>query len=351
MQAPAAPLPPAAAPVRAARLLRRLVSLYGRFSGAVQPAPSRSQPLDRAVYGAAQPLLGLRVLLGDRELLAEALIPVAWLAGFCSLVPSLQGDPLFSVAWVVTFYKTFALLAPVPSIIFSRHYARFAALVRFRLGLGTFGPRELPIPEAIRRAAKQAVLTAVAMAPFVLLLDHLPLGGYLSGGLLALWGLQCVVADAFDDANVLPPGRNLAQVEAESLAHNQSPWFVRLFGHLAVRLPGQLGPVKRATGAFARFLDWLARPWREEFALSEKNPEVSLGFALATAGLLATPVLNLLFRPITIAGATHLMAQLELQEQEDAVSRDRSTSAAARPDSPALPVSNVAVTQPLLPSP
>ena len=30
-----------------------------------------------------------------------------------------------------------------------------------------------------------------------------------------------------------------------------------------------------------------------------------------TGALLVTPVLNLLFRPITIAGATHLIAQLE----------------------------------------
>jgi hypothetical protein len=311
------------------RALRQLAALFDRYSRAVQPPPPRSLPLDLAVYGAAQPLLGFRTLLRDRELLREALIPVAWLAGFCSLVPSFQGDALFSTAWVVTFYKTFALLAPVPSILFSRHYARFAALVRFRLGLGTFGPRELPLKEACRRAVKQAVLTGVAMAPFVLLLDHLPLGGVLSGALLALWGLQCVVTDAFDDANVLPPGRTLQEVEAEALLRNPSPWFVRLFGQIAVRLPGRLAPVKRAVGAFARFLDWLARPWREEFALSERHLGASLGFALATAGLLATPVLNLLFRPITIAGATHLMAQLELRERQE--SEDGSGSPPAPP--------------------
>jgi uncharacterized protein involved in cysteine biosynthesis len=36
-----------------------------------------------------------------------------------------------------------------------------------------------------------------------------------------------------------------------------------------------------------------------------------VGFALSTAALLATPVLNLLFRPIILAGSSHLLGQLE----------------------------------------
>ena len=43
----------------------------------------------------------------------------------------------------------------------------------------------------------------------------------------------------------------------------------------------------------------------------EQNRWISLGFALSTAALLATPVLNLLFRPIILAGSSHLLGQLE----------------------------------------
>jgi uncharacterized protein involved in cysteine biosynthesis len=47
----------------------------------------------------------------------------------------------------------------------------------------------------------------------------------------------------------------------------------------------------------------------------EQNRAVSLGFALSTAALLATPVLNLLFRPIILAGSSHLLGQLEKDER------------------------------------
>jgi len=53
---------------------------------------------------------------------------------------------------------------------------------------------------------------------------------------------------------------------------------------------------------------------RGEIERMESNRAVSLGFSLSTAALLATPVLNLLFRPIIIAGSSHLLGQLEKDE-------------------------------------
>jgi hypothetical protein len=46
-------------------------------------------------------------------------------------------------------------------------------------------------------------------------------------------------------------------------------------------------------------------------ALVEDHPALMLGFALSTAAVLATPVLNLAFRPIVIVGASHVLGQLE----------------------------------------
>jgi uncharacterized protein involved in cysteine biosynthesis len=62
---------------------------------------------------------------------------------------------------------------------------------------------------------------------------------------------------------------------------------------------------------FARWCDRLARPWREEIAMVEQHPSLMIGFALATAALLATPVLNLLFRPIVLIGAAHVLGRIE----------------------------------------
>jgi uncharacterized protein involved in cysteine biosynthesis len=53
-------------------------------------------------------------------------------------------------------------------------------------------------------------------------------------------------------------------------------------------------------------------PWREEIALVEQHPALMIGFALSTAIILAVPILNLVFRPIVIVGATHVLGQLEI---------------------------------------
>jgi uncharacterized protein involved in cysteine biosynthesis len=76
----------------------------------------------------------------------------------------------------------------------------------------------------------------------------------------------------------------------------------------ATHLPGFLA---RPLRWFARLCDKLALDSRGEISVMEANRAVSVGFALSTAALLATPVLNLLFRPIILAGSSHLLGQLE----------------------------------------
>jgi hypothetical protein len=289
--------------------LRRLL----KHASATGPKPLSAAPVEHAIYGFAQPLLGLRVLISDTELIREALEPALLLAGFCALVALVHpGEGSYWMARLETFYKVFAALAPLPSILFARHYARLAALARWRLGFGVCGPREYPLWVSIRRALEQLLLVYAGAFPVWLVVRAIPLlGRSLSWVVLALWGLHWVVVDAFDDARVLQPGETLRDAEAED-RRAPSPWFVRFFEHAADRIP--LRPVSWFLRKFARRVDRLAMPWRGEIALMEGDRNVALGFSLSTSLLLATPVLNLLFRPIIIVASAHLLGQLEGEE-------------------------------------
>src|SRR5919201_1664979 len=189
------------------------------FSTHKQAPPAEQQAPDRVVYGLAQPLLGMRLLFSDSDLLREALVPAAWLGAFCAVVAAFSHEAVGFWPWVKSFYKTFAVLAPVPSIVFARHYARLAATVRWRLGFGACGPREYSMWVSLRRAIQQAS------------------------------------AEAID--RMAPP-----------------PWFVRWFRHAADRIP----VAGRVLRWFARLCDRLALPWRGEIAIVESHPSLALGF-------------------------------------------------------------------------
>src|SRR6267143_631111 len=211
------------------------------YAGGVQAPPAGNT--EQALYGFAQPILGLRVLLSDPALLREALYPAGLLAAACALYASLGTDAPGWANWFKCFYKAFAALAPLPSFFFANHYARLAAMIRWRMGFGACGPRELPgesLKESIQR------------------------------------------------------DRNAPE-----------PWFVRIVKRTAARLPRILGGPLRL---FARLCDKLAMDSRGEIERMESNRAVSVGFSLSTAALLATPVLNLLLRPIIIAGSWTLFA-------------------------------------------
>jgi hypothetical protein len=291
---------------RRAGLLRWALSRIRAYSG-VQAPPAA--PGEQALYGFSQPILGARVLLADPELAKEALYPAALLALACAVYASVSTE---GGSWFVHFYKAFATLAPLPSFFFANHYARLAALIRWRLGLGACGPREMPWGMLAGRMIRQALIVAIGIAPLVGLAQLLPgIGGVLRSVALAIWGLHWVVADAFDDAQVCEPGETLR----ESIQRDRdapSPWFVRWLKQGAAHLPRILGAPLRW---FARLCDKLALDSRGEISIMEKNRALSLGFALSTAALLATPVLNLLFRPIILAGSSHLIGQIEQSER------------------------------------
>ena len=284
---------------------RAALSRVPGFAARAQPPPADEAPVQVA-YGLSQPVLGLRLLVSDPELLREALVPAAWLGAFCAVVAALSHHGGFW-DWTKEFYKTFAVLAPVPSIIFAKHYARLAAAVRWRLGFGPCGPREYSIFVSLKRAVQQAIVVALGVIPFAIIWKVLPgLGTLISNAVIIVWGVHWVVVDAFDDARVLLPGETIRSAEATD-RQAPPPWFVRLFLNVANRLPVIGGPLR----AFARLCDRLALPWRGEIALMEANPAVALGFALSTATLLAAPVLNLLFRPIILVASAHLLGHLE----------------------------------------
>jgi hypothetical protein len=268
------------------------------------PRPPPDPVVDRFVYGLTQPLIGARTLVSRPELLRAAVIPAALLAAFCA-VAALVSDGRGS--FFHRFYTTFAVLAPLPSIVLAAHYARLAVAARHALGFPRAEPCIEPLGRVVRRAVKQAILVAIALAPFTVLLALVPgLGGVLVKAAAAIWALHWVVVEAFDSARVLRPGETIASLD-EAALHVARPWFVRwlLTAADAAPIAGRL--IRR----FANLCDRLSLAWREEVALVERHPVMVAGFALSTAAVLAVPVLNLAFRPIIIIAAVHVLGQLE----------------------------------------
>jgi hypothetical protein len=270
----------------------------------VAPRPPPAARFDRVVYGLAQPLIGIRMLATHRTLLEAALVPAGLVAAFCAVV-ALLGDGDF----LHRFYTTFAVLAPLPSIVFANHYARLAVQARHALGFSRAAPRIAPLRRNISRAIKQAILIGLALAPITAILHVVPIIGWLVvQAAAAVWALHWVVVDALDSARALRPGETLADVDAAA-RRMPPPWYVRWLLQAAERVP--VGA--RVVRWFARVCDRLSLPWREEIALVEEHRALTVGFALSTAALLAIPVLNLAFRPIVIIGASHILGQLEAE--------------------------------------
>jgi hypothetical protein len=294
--APEAQEPPHRAAFRAGSAL---------FDRHVTARPPPATPAEQVVYGLVQPLLGLRVLAGDRKLVRAALLPVAVLAGFCAVVAVLSAGERHGA--VHRFYTTFAVLAPLPSVIFAHHYARFAVAARHKLGFSPAEPYLESLWRTLKRAFEQSLLIAIALAPVSFVLRLVPGTGWaLVQIAAAIWALHWIVVDAFDSARVLRPGETIAEADAQA-GTLPAPWYVRWLHHGADRVP----IAGRLVHRFARLCDRLSMSLREEIVLVERHPAVMLGFALATAALLAIPVLNLAFRPVIIIGAAHVIGQLE----------------------------------------
>src|SRR3954465_302239 len=166
------PGPLAARPRRGAGLVRWAFQRVRGYSRAVQPPPVGET--EQALYGFAQPILGVRVLLKDPELLKEAVYPAGLLAAACAISAPLGSTAYAGATWFKSFYKAFAALAPLPSFFFANHYARLAAMIRWRMGFGACGPREMPWSMLASRMIRQALIVAIGIAPVIALAHAIP---------------------------------------------------------------------------------------------------------------------------------------------------------------------------------
>jgi hypothetical protein len=267
--------------------------------------PPRDAHVDRVVFGLRQPIVSARLIWNDPELRSEAMFPALLLALVCGGIAILTTWPGLST--LRRFYQVFVALAPWPSILLQRHYARLAVLVHKKLGLGDAQPLLEPIGRSIFRALGQMILVAIAVAPVSLVIGWFPLLGQpVVRAVAALWALHWILVNAFESARVLEPGQTVADLDV--IARNTpAPWFVRGLKAVGARVP-VLGAF---CNWFASLCDSLAWPWREEMDLIEKHPSLTAGLAVTTAALLCTPVLNLFFRPVALVASAQILARLE----------------------------------------
>jgi hypothetical protein len=268
----------------------------------------------RFLWGLAQPLLGMRVMLRDRTLLGDALFPVITVAAFCMLgafaaAERAEGDGLSST-WtgVVAFFAAFIALAPLPPFLFSRHYARMAARARGMLELGPREPWLEPVSMSLWKTIAQAIIIAIGVAPITILLGLLVIGAPLALMVQGVWTLHWMVVEGLDNGRTLAPGETVAEITRTEDALRHDPWYHRWFDLVTHKTVAKLlGPLRM----FAEVVRALGRPWSHEIRLVEHERALCSGFGLGVVTLLAIPGLNLFFRPALVIGAAHMRGRLE----------------------------------------
>lgn len=275
----------------------------GGFAGLLTPGPLPPRGLPRIFFGAAQPVLGLRLVFRERALRRRAALPALVLVLLCALAAYGARDADLSTRLEI-FLDTMVLFAPVPVIFFGKTYRNLAADARVPLGLSPGTAVHPRLLAAIGDALRQSLLIALGLVPLYAVLEFL---GALSNEatvavalvwvLGAAWALHWIVVEALDNGLTAP-----ADAPASDPPEAPDPWFVRLY---------TLGPL----AVFARLLRSLSRPWRGELALVARHPDLALGFGLGIAVVLAVPLLALVFRPAAIVGAVHLLGRVAEAER------------------------------------
>ncbi|MFO0632073.1 MAG: hypothetical protein U0168_04405 [Nannocystaceae bacterium] len=322
---PAAPALPART-----RILHMVLQLWR--DAAATPPPSRDDARARFVYGLQQPLLGVRLLLRDRDLLGLALAPAALLAIVCAIAAagSMEVRAAHGPSWwslglaglegsamcVIAFFTTVAALAPVPPFLFARHYARLAARARNALGLGPRIPWLKSLSQSIGETVAQVVVLTFGLLPLTLPLALLGATGALVAFVAQLlWTMHWIVVESLDNGRTLAPGEDVAEVTKAELAVADTPWFARpIHGVRHERARRWLAPVR----GFTEIMESLVRGWSPELRLVERESALSAGFGLGAFVLLAIPGVNLLFRPALVVAAAHLRGQLEREHALEA---------------------------------
>jgi hypothetical protein len=279
------------------------------------PMPGAFHPRARFLWGLAQPLMGMRVMLRDRTLLAQALLPVGVLVILCFWGALFAGPHIESIGgfWtaVVWFSATFISLAPVPPFLFARHYARMAARSRTLLGLGPRDPYLEPISMSLGKTIAQMIIIAIGVAPVTVVIGVLPFGppvAVLALLVQGVWTLHWMVVEALDNGRTLTPGDTVERVARAEAELRHDPWFHRWVHHVRHKTLALLATPFRVVAEIVRAL---GRSWSHEIRIVEGERVLTSGFALGVVVLLAVPGLNLFFRPALVIGAAHLRGRLE----------------------------------------
>lgn len=318
--------------------IRRFVESLWERSGAASPPPA--DPGQQVIWGLAQPILGMRTVLRDRRLLLQSLVPVAGmllLAGLIAYAGSFGsvaevpegttvtfddglgpaqelGDEEVSAAlsgtwwgFIWRFWAAVALISPLPALFFAPFYARIAARGHECLGLGEVAPYRKNVWQALGESFRMAFV--LAFSP----LSIVPVAGAL---FTALWGVHWAVAEALDNARVLPVGvAEPDEIEIGKTWPNE-PWFIQAFDWIDKPVDRHRVPMlfARLLGRLARLIAkialFFARPWRPEVQIMELKPWTSVGFGIGVVVLLTIPGLNLLFRSACAVGGTNFRRQL-----------------------------------------
>ncbi len=275
--------------------------------------PVREHRRARFLWGLAQPLLGMRIMLHDRTMLGDALFPVFTIAMVCVIAGYAASEEIagsLSSVWtgIVAFFAAFIALAPVPPFLFARHYARMAARARGLLDLGPRDPWLEPIGVSLWKTIAQSVIIAIGVVPITLVLGLLVIGAPFALAVQGAWTLHWMVVEALDNGRSLAPGDTVEQVTRAEEALRHDPWYHRWTHHVTNKTAATLlTPVRMLT----EVIRGLGRPWSFETRIVESDRALCMGFGLGVVALLAVPGLNLFFRPALVIGAAHLRGRLE----------------------------------------
>jgi hypothetical protein len=262
-------------------------------------APPADRPLARFIHGLVQLPYGLDLVARTPDLRRRAILPALVIAAIATLAAILAAERYGAYDGARTFLVTVIGIASMPPILFANSFSRLAAATRDHLGLGPRLPCPRRLPELLRETIAQALLLAVGIVPLVVLASLLgDVGDLLALLLGGAWTLHWIVVEALDSARTRPAGEPLPEPPPNT------PWYARMYDRAA------RGPLA-ALRAFARFVARLGGRWDPEVALIEARPWTAAGFAVGAAVMLAIPGLNLLFRPVVVAAAAHLLGRLE----------------------------------------
>lgn len=301
---------------------------------APKPPPPREDQARRFWYGLQQPLLGMRLLLRDKQLFHAALLPVIAVAAVCTITATIAAVAVEELPWwslgnstitmvvtfLVAFTTTFLAVAPVPPFLFARHYAKMAAVARDRLGTGPCEPYLKPLRQSVSETIMQMGVIAIGFAPVTLVVSLVPgVGPGLAIVAQLGWTMHWMVVEAYDNGRTLVPGTTVAEVQRveEQLSRSDPPWFLKLWSRAPGR--GLVAAIAAPLRGWSEVVSSLTRGWSPEMRMLERDRALSVGFATGVGVLLTIPIVSLLFRPALVIAAANLRGQLEREDEATSV--------------------------------